>query len=198
MSTFTTNLTNDYIPTATTDFDCCFENFEEVKFEDLPLHVPLVNIMSSIDDLRIASRKTEAVQQMIKEQELKNNQHLYMVATSWGSAFGIICVITICICCSCCCCKCCRNGFFWLWNRWDPKDCWRQTQEKCCVSIYNYNGCRVEYAKTNTSPTISMKSLPELGSAVTSQPKREADEKLKVEDELESISKRTRSKKMFR
>jgi hypothetical protein len=109
MVTFTTNLTNDYMPTATIDFDCCFENFEEVKFEELPLHVPLINIMSSIDDLRIASRKTEEVQQTIKEQEMKNNQNLYMVATSWGSAFGIICIITICICCSCCCCKCCRN-----------------------------------------------------------------------------------------
>jgi hypothetical protein len=64
--------------------------------------------------------------------------------------------------------------------------------------VYNYNGSRVQYAKTNTSPAISIKSLPELGSAVTSQPKREADERLKAEDELESISKRTRSKKMFR
>jgi hypothetical protein len=27
MSTFTTNLTNNYISTATIDFDCCFENF---------------------------------------------------------------------------------------------------------------------------------------------------------------------------
>jgi hypothetical protein len=69
-----TNKSNDYISTTPIDYDCCFENFKEVKFEDLPLHVPLVNIMSSVDDLRIASRKTEEVQQMIKKQETKSNQ----------------------------------------------------------------------------------------------------------------------------
>jgi hypothetical protein len=196
MSTLTTNSTNDYIPTAPIDFDCCFENFKDAKFEDLPLHVPLVNIMSSIDDLRIASKKTE-VQQMIKEQETKSNQKFYMVATSWGSAIGTAFIILICVCCSCCWCKCCRNCFFWLWDKWNPKDCWKQTQDKCCVSIYNYNGPRVEYTKTDTSPAISIKSLPELGSATTSQPKREADERSKIGDEYESISKRTKSKKMF-
>jgi hypothetical protein len=44
--------------------------------------------MSSIDDLRIASKKTEEVQKMIEEQEMKIDQKLYKVATSWGSAIG--------------------------------------------------------------------------------------------------------------
>jgi hypothetical protein len=43
-----------------------------------------------------------------------------------------------------------------------------------------------------------MRSLPELESAITNQPKKEAVEKLKMGDELESISKRTRSKEMLR
>jgi hypothetical protein len=51
------------------------------------------------------------------------------------------------------------------------------------LSIYNYNGPRVEYTKTDTSPAISVKSLPELGSATTSQRRTKADEKLKVDDE---------------
>jgi hypothetical protein len=127
MSAIVTNLTNDYVPSAPIDFDCCFEDLNDVKFEDLPLHVPLVNIMSSVDDLRVASMKTEEVQQMIKDQEIRHNQNFYMVATSWGSTLAIICIIIICICCSYCCCKCCRNGFFWFWNKWSPRDCWHQS-----------------------------------------------------------------------
>jgi hypothetical protein len=57
----TTNLTNYYVPSAHIDFDCCFENLEEIKLENLFLHVPLVNIMASIDDLRITSMKAEEV-----------------------------------------------------------------------------------------------------------------------------------------
>jgi hypothetical protein len=190
-------MTSDYVPSAPITFDCCFENLEDVKLEELPFHISLVNIMSSIDDLRLAGIKTEEMQQIIKDQEKKHNEHMYMIATSWGSAFGIICMIAICICCSCCCCKCCRNCFFWLWDRWSPRDCWKETQDKCCVSIHNYNGPRVEYVKTDTSPAISIKSLPELENITTNQPKRATDKNLE-EEELESISKRTRSKSMFR
>jgi hypothetical protein len=198
MSTFTSNVTNDYVPAATIDFDCCFENFEQLNLKELPLHIPLVNVMSSIDDLRIASRKTEEVQQMIEDQERKQSQNLYMIATSWGSVVGVICTIVMCICCSCCFCKCCRTSFFWIWNKFDPRDCWRQTQDKCCVSIYNYNGSRVEYSKTNTSPAVSIKSLPELGGTVSNQPQKEIKDKLNVREDLDLIAKRTRSKTMFR
>jgi hypothetical protein len=62
---------NDYVSSAPVNFDCCFENFKGVKFEDLLLHVPLVNIMSSLDDLWVASMKTEEVQQTIEYQEIK-------------------------------------------------------------------------------------------------------------------------------
>ena len=169
-----------------------------VNFENLPLQVPLVNVMSNMDDLRVASMRADEVQEMIKDQETKHERNLFMMATSWGSTLGVIFVTILCFCLSCCCCKCCRNSFFWLWDKWHPKDCWKQTQEKCCVSIYNYNGSRVEYAKTNTSPAISMKSLPELEGPCTSQPNREADETLKLKGDLESVSKRTRSKSVFR
>jgi hypothetical protein len=189
VSTLTTNLTNDYIPSAPIDFNC-FEDTEKVNFEDLPLHIPLVNVMSNMDELRLASMKADEIQQMIKDQELKHDQNPYLMATSCRTALGTVCVMIICICCSFCCCKCCRNSFFWLWNRWNPKDCWQETQDKCCISICNYYGSRVEYAKTNTSPAISIKSLPELERTITNQPKREKNEKLEVEEELDSISRR--------
>jgi hypothetical protein len=71
ISTLITHLTNDYVPTAPVDFDCCFENLKDINFKQLPLHIPLANIISSMDDLRIASMKVEDVQQSFKEQELK-------------------------------------------------------------------------------------------------------------------------------
>jgi hypothetical protein len=197
-STLTTNLTDDYIPSASIDFDCCFDGIEKVNFEDLPLHIPLVNIMSNTDELRLASIKADEIQRMIKDQESKQNDNLYLMATSWGTTLGTICLIITCICCSCCCCKCCRNCFFWFWRKCNPKACWQETQEKCCINIHNYNGSRVVYAKTNTSPAISMQSLPELECAIQEQPKRELNEQVKIAEGFDSISKRTRSKRMFR
>ena len=84
ISTLSANLTEDYIPSASINFDCCFENSREQRIEDLPLHIPLVNIMSSTDDLRVASMKAEEVQQLIKERESRDSQNLYVIATSWG------------------------------------------------------------------------------------------------------------------
>jgi hypothetical protein len=55
ISTLSANLTEDYIPSASINFECCFENSREQKIEDLPLHIPLVKITSSTDDLRVAS-----------------------------------------------------------------------------------------------------------------------------------------------
>jgi hypothetical protein len=53
----------------------------------------------------------------------------------------------------------------------------------------------VEYAKTNSSPVISIKSLPELGDAVTDQPRKVQNSR--VEKDSDSVSTRT-SKRMFR
>jgi hypothetical protein len=131
--------------------------------------------MSNMDDLTVASMKAEEIEQMIKDQEIKHNQHLYLMATSWGTTLVTILIVTTCICCSCCFCKCCRNEFFWIWNRWSPSDCWKDTQDKCCVSINNYIGSRVEYSKTNTSPAVSIRSLPELECPITTQPRKETN-----------------------
>jgi hypothetical protein len=194
MSTVYRNVTNDYVPSAPIDFDCCFEDLKQINLEELPLHIPLVNIMSSMDDLRLASKKTEEVQQLIREQEGKQNQSFLKAAISWTTILTIICVIIVCICCSCCCCKCCRNCFFSRWKRWNPRDCWQQTKDKCCVNIYNYNGSRVVYRKTNTSPAISIKSLPDLETTTKS---REA-EISKSDGNLNIVSKKTKNRRMFR
>jgi hypothetical protein len=51
MSTSITNITGDYVPIACIDFDCCFDNLEDVKFEHTPWNIPLTNVMSSVYDL---------------------------------------------------------------------------------------------------------------------------------------------------
>jgi hypothetical protein len=76
---------NDYIPSAPIDFNCCFEDIEKVNFEDLPLLIPLVNVMSSKDELRVASMKADAIQQIITDRESEYDQNLYLMVTSWGT-----------------------------------------------------------------------------------------------------------------
>jgi hypothetical protein len=56
----------------------------------------------------------------------------------------------------------------------------------------------VKYSKTNQYAAISIKSLPEFRNILTDKPKKIQDEKSKVEEELDSVSRRTKSKRMFR
>jgi hypothetical protein len=55
----------------------------------------------------------------------------------------------------------------------------------------------VKYSKTNPYPAISIKYLPELGNILTDQQKKMQDEKSKVQEELDSVSRRIRCKRMF-
>jgi hypothetical protein len=59
------NVTSDYVPSPPVNFDNCFEDLKGMPFENLPLHTPLVNVMSSVDDLRIASIKADEAQHLI-------------------------------------------------------------------------------------------------------------------------------------
>jgi hypothetical protein len=58
------------------DFDCCLM-FEKTKdFSQLPLSSPLSNILSSVNDLRVASHKVDEVEKMIEDRESKDySQH---------------------------------------------------------------------------------------------------------------------------
>jgi hypothetical protein len=89
--------------------------------------------------------------------------------------------------------------FFWLWEKWTPRDCWHQTQEKCCVNIHNYSGSKVLYTKANkTSPAVSFKSLTDVENVIMKQPDQSRTEELALEELNEPIVIRTRSNKMFR
>jgi hypothetical protein len=60
----------------------------KLHFEDLSLHIPLVNIMSHTDELRVATMTADEIQRMIKIQVSKQNDNLYLMATSWGTALN--------------------------------------------------------------------------------------------------------------
>jgi hypothetical protein len=149
-SMITINVTSDYEPSAPINLDDCFENTKNVRFENLPLHTPLVNVMSSIDNLKFASMKAEKIQQLIREQRVKHEQKLYNFMTSQWSILGTVSLFLLVIC-ICCCCKCCRSFIFWLWSKWNLHDCWQQTKDKCHINI-NYNCPEV------SSPTYPLKS----------------------------------------
>jgi hypothetical protein len=131
VSTNTTNITNDYMPSAPVNFDNYLDYLINVPLEKIPFHIPLVNVMSSADDLRIASVKVNEIHEIISEQEQKFNQDSYNIVTSKWSIVKTLTLFFASMLCSCCCCKCCRNCAFWLWDRWNPAECWQQTREKC-------------------------------------------------------------------
>jgi hypothetical protein len=193
VSTSVMNVTNDYVPSAPVIFDNCFEDMKDVPFENLPLHTPRVNVMSSVQDLRIASVKADEIEQMIRKQEAEYDQGIYRIATSWWTILSTMSLIIIFVLCSCCCCKCCRNCAFWLWDKWSPKDCWRQTKDKCCVNITNYNCPEVSYAKHDRpSPAISFRSLPEIESGASK------DQDSTPKEKFEYVALRTRNKNSLR
>jgi hypothetical protein len=38
-----------------------------------------------------------------------------------------------------------------MWDKWNPKECLRQTREQCCI-INNFNADRINYAEVLPSP----------------------------------------------
>lgn len=63
MSSRTSNSSNDIVPIAEVNFDCCFDDEKHTAdIQNIPLHVPLVDILSSQDDLRLASIKADEVE----------------------------------------------------------------------------------------------------------------------------------------
>jgi hypothetical protein len=191
MSITSVNLTNDYEPSAPISLDNCFENMKKITFEKLPLQTPLVNVMSSIDDLKFASMKVDEIQQLLKEQKMEHEQKLYKVITSQWSILGTVSLLLLIIC-ICCCCKGCKNCIIRLWNKWNLNDCWQDTKDKCYIKITNYICPEVIYTKiAETSSTNSLNTPSKLESVKN---EREALSK----EKRDSLSLRTRSKNVFR
>jgi hypothetical protein len=156
------NSNEDILPMASVDLDCCLTEVEQEQLKQIPLQKPLTNILSSVDELNIAGVKISEVQELIEKEKAKKVEYFKLLTSTWGSILLTIVTFIVCICCSCCCCKCCRQCGFWLWEKWTPKECLRQTKERCCV-ITNINADRVSYhevPQTAPSTPISVRSLP--------------------------------------
>jgi hypothetical protein len=142
--TIVSNVSKDFLPELNLDFDCCFGEHEKRKLNEIPLDIPLNNVMSSIDDLRLASVKVNEVRQFIKEQEQADYSAYHKHIISAGLSIGTIVMLTVSICLCCCCCKCCRQCFFWFIKTWNP----RRTFSDCV------NGCREIKDSFNTHNTV--------------------------------------------
>ena len=156
------NSKEDVLPLAPVNIDCCLTNYEKEQLHEISLQKPLTNILSSVEDLNLASIKIDEIQDLIDKEQAKRFEHFKVVSTTWGTVILTIILFSICICCSCCCCKCCRQCAFWLWDKWTPKECIRHTKERCCV-ITNINADRVLYSEipqTPPSTPMSVRSLP--------------------------------------
>jgi hypothetical protein len=72
-------------------------------------------------------------------------------------------------------------------DKWNPKDCWLQTKERCCVNINNYCFLEVSYSKHDRpSPATScnLQTRPLV---------REGTTKLQTRNCLQEISRRTKN-----
>jgi hypothetical protein len=145
------NSQEDVIPLAPVDLDCCLTQYEREQLHELPLQRPLTNILSSVEDLNLASVKISEVQEMIDKEQTKTFEYFKILTTTWGNILLTIIVFIVSICFSCCFCRPCRKCAFWIWETWTPRECIRQTKERCCV-ITNINADRVSYLEVPRTP----------------------------------------------
>jgi hypothetical protein len=142
LSTLThNNSQEDVLPLAQVDIDCCLTNYEKEQLHEIPLQKPLTNILSSVEDLNLASVKINDIQKLINKEQTKRFEHFKVLSTTLGIT---IVILIICTCCSCCFCKFCRQCAFWFWDKLTPQESIRQIRERCCV-INTINADRVVY-----------------------------------------------------
>jgi hypothetical protein len=136
-----TNLTkDDILPFVDVNIDCCLTLPEQEIIKDIPLNLPLSNIMSSINELNIASFRIDEVNKLIDEQKTREEERAYSwrrIGTLWYT-YVLSLILFICIwCCGCCCCSCCRKCTFWLFNQCSPKKWWAESKQICSNITFN-------------------------------------------------------------
>ena len=144
------NSQDDVLPMISLDLDCCLTEHEQEQLYEIPLQKPLANILSSEEDLNVASVKIKEIQDLINQEQTRRFEHLTILSSTWGSVVLTIVITLILLCCSCCCCKCCRQCAFWMWDKWTPKECIRHTRERCVITNINADS----YLSAITSNTI--------------------------------------------
>ena len=86
LSTITQNSTQeDVLPLASVNLDCCLSENEKEQLREIPLQEPLTHILSSIEDLSIASVKINEIQNLIKQEQQQRSAHFKLLSTTWSS-----------------------------------------------------------------------------------------------------------------
>jgi hypothetical protein len=59
------------LPVAPVEVECCLTKYEKEQLREIPLQKPLTNILSSVEDLNLASVKIGELQRMIDKEQRK-------------------------------------------------------------------------------------------------------------------------------
>jgi hypothetical protein len=125
---------DDILPLVDVNIDCCLTLPEQEKIKDIPLNLPLSNIMSSINELNTASLRIDEVNKLIEEQRLQEEKRTFSwtrIGTSWYT-YVLSLLLIICIWfCTCCCSSCCRRCTFWLFKQCSPRRWWADSKQIC-------------------------------------------------------------------
>lgn len=168
-NTFTTNVTlPDIIPVAPVDFDCCLTPEQLPYLDKIKLNLPLSNVLSHADELKITSHKIEEVNNLINNEKWKLEHQTRLHLMSWATTFGLVMLfLIILICCSCCCCSCCRKFGFWLYKKWQPMDCMDAMKRQCLLQQtittgnVHYHGSTISLpVEANSSTTPPSEDVP--------------------------------------
>lgn len=153
----------DIIPIPSIDFDCCIAIQDQSYLDKIELNLPISNILSHSDELKITSHKIDEVNDLINDEKWKIEHSEKLHYTSWLTTFGILTLVAIIgTCCSCCCCKSCRRFGFWLYDRWQPMDCMDSMKKHCFLQQHihtgnvHYHGSAVSLPITSSEQTDAM------------------------------------------
>lgn len=196
------NSSNDVVPIAEVNFDCCFdENKNADKNLNIPVHVPLVDVLSSQDDLRLASIKAEEIDKLITEEEQRTYNYWYTVTSSWTLTLSWFIIIGIVLCC-CCYCQCCRDCFWKFWKLCTPGRCVDQCTNMITNTITvnqpDYFSARFSRSRTEENFTGEDTAVIETQPIRSSVSLTSLTPEPKESNETDSIAKRTRSRRFFR
>jgi hypothetical protein len=68
------NSQEDILPLAPVDIGCCLTTYEREQLREIPLQKPL-NILSSVEHFKIASRKIDEIQELINAEQAKQHEY---------------------------------------------------------------------------------------------------------------------------
>lgn len=124
-----TNITRkDIVPSITRNIGCCEDIDMKVNMSNIALNLPLKDTVTRLDDLRVAGKRLDEVQQMITEQQQEMDREKRIQHYSIATYLVLIIMVMIMVFCCCSHCSCCRCIYKILQD-------WFSGGGSCCKSI---------------------------------------------------------------